>query len=205
MTKRKNRNIKSIKKEVKAQLSTLGETKHIVFGTGGVGIPAQNLNTSMVSCYENAQGLDTDDRVGDKTQPTSVKIKFTAYRGNTDSTLRLIAVRFKISTAILLTDSILYNSDVGTTNYINAPFKIDKADRQRFEVLHDSCYVLDDGKQNHICKEINIKVNSKPVLYEGPALADKRVNDIFFVWISDSALASAPSVFYTAIARYKDI
>lgn len=206
MTKRPNRRIKkTIKKAVKDQLKTLGETKFELFGTGGVGIAALHSTTTMIPAYDIAQGVDVDQRVGNKITPTGMTIRFSAYRGNADSTLRLLVVRWKPEYVFINTGLILESGDSGNTNYINAPYETDKINRKRFEVLHDSCYVLDDGKQNHICKEINVKVNGRPVIYSGAAAGAIRANEIHFVWISDSALATAPSVFYTCHARYKDL
>lgn len=66
-------------------------------------------------------------------------------------------------------------------------------------------FLLDDAKQNGVHIEYNVKVNTKPILYETDVAASPATGHIFMLLISDNALATAPTITYDIVGRYRDL
>lgn len=195
----------SVKKYVNRKIKENDEVKYLYEAFGAVGC---NINSvGALSLYSMTGGTDGEDnRVGNTIQPTSLQLRLTVYRGNTDATFRLIVFRWKpkeIASNVTLTQ-ILEQTTYATDNYVNAPTKIKKADSSLFNILLDKRYVLDDAKQQNISVVHNVKVNSKKIYYDGPALADARANEIYWAVLSDTIPLNEPTVNIQTIARFTD-
>jgi len=200
---RKPRVSKAVKKYVKAVNKNLGETKETYVASAWA--PDYNA-VSSPQIFDIAQGLTVGTRIGDKIMPHSLQFRFTAWRGNTDTTLRFIVFRWNdLSAGPTTTASFLESATAGTSNFINAPFLLNTADRKRIQVLHDSSYILDDGKQNGVKKIINVRVNTKPIKFSTTAVGGNMYNAIKYLFMSDVAPINAPSVNLHVIGRYKDV
>lgn len=203
------REIKSlVKKTVRKEQKKIGEKKYIWTSTNGTVL--QPLWTSSVTVgplFDCNQGVAENERIGQKIQPTSLNIRINAYRGNADSMLRIIVIRRidPVLVAAVTTGSIVEIGNSGTLNFITAPFDLDKSRRERFQVLSDKMVLLDDGKQNGVHLNYNVKVGSKPVLFQTTITGGNTSNNIFIGFISDNALATAPNISYDIVARYKDL
>lgn len=162
-------------------------------------------STAAYPMFDVAEGTGEDDRIGNQIRPTSMQIRFSAYRGLADSVLRLVVFRWKERDTTKTTSAILDQTSIGATNYINAPLLLEAGNRKRFDILYDKTFILDDGKQNTIHRIVNVKVNAKKVDYTAAAVTQNRTNEIYWGFIADVALASAPSVYVQAIGHYRDL
>lgn len=195
---------KQMRVYIDRKIQRLGETKYI---TNSVSSLAPTFNSAIASTpmYDMAQGITESTRIGDKIRPQSFQLRFTAYRGLTDSTLRLVAFRYRDNVAAVNNNFVLDAiGTAGTSNYINNPLILNKGNKM-YEKLYDQSWVLDDGKQNHINKVVNIKVNGRPVNYTAPTAGQIRKDECYFFFMSDASPTNAPGVNYVSIARYKDL
>lgn len=202
--KRKPRVSKAVKKYVKQSQKSLGETHYILQNTS---LTPNYSSVNALKLYDMNQGTNVDERVGLKVEPSTLQFRFTAYRGNTDAHLRLVVFRWTgaATSSNISSTLVLESSLAGLNGYVNAPFLLEKNARKSFEVLHDSCYLLDDAKQNGIKKVINIKVNSRPIYYDTGSIGGVIKNPIQYFFISDTNLTNAPTVEITTIQKYKDL
>lgn len=203
--KKKQQPTKATKRYVKKELAALGERKYTWLSTDGT--PLQPIYTSATvnPLYRIADGTGESQRIGQKIQPTSLEVSFNMYRGNADSQVRVIFLRWNNSAAVLSATSVLEAANNGNLNFITAPFDLDKSRRKRFTVLSDKMFLLDDARQNGIHTKYNVKVNSKPILYETTSLSSPATGNIFMLIISDNVLATAPNVTYDIVGRYRDL
>lgn len=118
---------KAVKGYVKKELAALGERKYIWVSTDGT--PEIPLFTSATvnPIYRIADGTKETERIGQKIQPTSLEVKLNMYRGNADSQLRVIFVRWNNSITVLAATSVLEATNNGNLNFITAPFLLDKS------------------------------------------------------------------------------
>lgn len=201
--KRKAKKAQPATKEyVKKAVARLGERKHS-YTINSVLQPVYTTSTTY-PVYDLAEGVAENNRVGNQIKPTSMQLRFTMYRGNADSVCRLIVFRWKERDSSVTLASILEQGSVGTASYVNAPLILETGNRNRFDILHDKCYVLDDGKQNTVNRVINIKM-SKKIGYISGSASQERMNEIYYVFISDVVLASAPSVYVQALGYFRDL
>lgn len=202
--KRKPRVSKAVKKYVKRVNSNAGETKYVITNLNAIG--PDNLAAIATKAYDIAGGTDQNNRIGNKIEPTSLQIRWSAYRGLTDCMLRLIVFRWTgtSTTTNINLGLVLEQGALGSVNYINAPYLQEKQSRKSFQILHDSTYLLDDAKQNGIKRITNIKV-SKSIYYDTALAGGFMKNGIQYAWITDTSPANTPLVQATVIQRYKDI
>lgn len=197
---------KSVKKYVKAKINNAGETKYQhTFPT--VISPTWDTSTNLVtSVYDIIQGDGEGERLGLRIEPKSMRLAFTAYRGIADCTLRLIVFRYtERLNAPPVQDVCIENGASGTVQTVNMPYQIDKINRGRFNILHDSSYILDDGKQNGVHRVINLGFKHNPIYYADASATANRRNGIYFFFFTDVATGNAPTLSYSLLRKYKDL
>lgn len=201
---RKRKPNKTVRKYVDNKMRQIGERKYIWHTTGGTPINPIYSSTNMTQAYSCIKGTGENERVGEKIQPTSIEVRYSAYRGNADSLLRFLVVRVLDVTAGYTTNDVLSATHVNSLNYITAPYQLGRASRKKFQVLHDETVLLDDAKQNNVHRHFYVKVAKKSsVVYN--STGTNEAGQIYFGWISDNALATAPSLTYDIVARYRDL
>ena len=82
---------------------------------------------------------------------------------------------------------------------------LDRQDRSRFEVLHDSTHILDDARQNGVKRITTINLKQRKITFDGNLAASPQKNGIFYFFFSDAVPLSAPAVVLTTQVNYKDL
>ena len=196
---------KFVKDYVSQRLNAMGERKYFWKSTDGTPEAPSYSSTTVNGLFRIGDGTGVNERIGKKISPTSLEVHLNAYRGSFDSMLRVIFVRWNVAAPALSTVSVLEGTNDGNSNFITAPYVLDKSKRKRFSVLYDKTVLLDDAKQNGAHLKFNVKVNAKPILYEGDLLSSTATGQIFMIMLTDNSLGNAPSVYYDIVGRYRDL
>lgn len=203
---RKPKVSKAVKKYVKDATKELGETKYDVASNIATAYNPLRSSTSMEIAFPISQGSGIDQREGLKITPTSLTFNWTCYKATSADTLvRFVVIRMTDSVSAITTNTLFESINDGNVNYINNFFANTKSVRHRFEVLHNSMYVLDDARQNVINKTISVKVSAKPISFATSSGTGEAYGQVYYAWLSDNPLLTAPSIYYTVQARYKDL
>jgi len=202
--KRKPTVSKAVKKYVKKQTKKLGEVKYMA----ATQVSYSATYASGIACtplYDNVEGVGTNQRIGKIIQPTSAQIRFSAYRGNTDCHLRLVAFRYRDNVATINNNFVLDNiGSALTVNYINNPLTINKAYKLH-EVLYDKTWILDDGLQNGLHKVVNLKTASRTVKYTSNTAGQNRKDEIYYFFMSDVPSGNEPLINIVTVSKYRDV
>lgn len=208
-TRRRNRKpkvSKAVKKYVKDATKDIGETKYNVTSNIATAYNPIRSSTTMELAFPISQGSGINQREGLKINPTSLTFNWTCYKAaSADTIVRFIVIRMTDAVSAITTNTLVESINDGNVNYVNSFFANTKSVRHRFEVLHNSIYVLDDAKQNVINKSISVKVSAKPISFATSSGTGEAYGQIYFAWISDNPLLTAPSIYYSVQARYKDV
>lgn len=203
---RKPKVSKAIKKYVKSNNKKLGETKYVIISNNATVFNPVRSSTNMDSAYPIPQGSGIGDREGLKISPSSLTFTFTLYKGiTTDASVRFLVIRFNDNLSAISTNTLFDSINDGNVNYVNNFMSNNKSVRRRFDVLYDKTYTVDDAKTNQMNITAKIKVNAKPINFAGTSGTGNAYGQIYYTWLSDNALATSPSIFYTLQARYKDL
>lgn len=191
---------------MKAMVDKVGERKYVWKSSSGTALnPLWSAALSIGPLIAMDQGIEEYERIGQKVTPTSLNMKVHIERGLADSYVRLTMVRFTDKTTVLNSTSVFESTNSGTENYVTSPFLLDKSQRARFQVLYDKVFIVDDGKQNSVHIDVNIKVKAKPILFQTELATGDSTNNIFLIAISNNPLASSPHMTYDIVAQYKDL
>lgn len=185
---------KRVRKIAKSVIAKQSELKY--FDTT-LGVSA-DISGSL-GCLSLVPQGDTDiTRDGDQLYATSMQIK--GYLNCTDATnqFRIIVFKYKPE-ATPINDDILASATKGSINYVNAPYHHDG--RSQFVVLSDRMYslALTNTPKPHF--NLNIKLNNKIKYSAGGTTG---YNQIWYMIISDSAVATHPYVQMTSRLRFRD-
>lgn len=206
MRRRRKTVPKSVKKYVKAKINNAGETKYIMNYPAVISPTWDTSTTTAISVFDIPQGDGEAERIGLKIEPKSLRLAFTAYRGLTDCTLRLVIFRYTDRlNSNPIQDTVLEIGGTGSVQCVNMPYQINKINRQRFNILHDSSYILDDGRQNAVHREINLSLKYNPIYFADATATAGKKNNIYFMFFADVATANAPTLSYNILRKWKDL
>lgn len=195
---------KAVKRYVRKANLRQGEVKYIT--NEGTYSATYSSAVPSTPLYNMIAGDGVGERNALKVRPTNVNIRFTAYRGLTDCHLRLVVFRYTDNVTGPVNNNFVLDTlgTAGTSNWINAPRIIAKGNRMT-EILYDRSWLLDDGRQNGIKKNINIKTGGKPVYYTVNTSTGVRKNEIYYFFMTDTSLANQPLLDFITISRYRDV
>ncbi len=162
-----------------------------------------NSTGSTVNLLPSGQGLDSNNRIGDKVQPIMIEARgvVTLHASATDSRIRMVIVRDNFNTGTLPSIASLYSS---ATLFIDNKAAIgDAQSRARFTILWDKMVVMDSGGHGltqHF--KFKRKLARKPVLYTGTAGTDEGEGQICLMLASNEAtndpvLSASSKIWYT--------
>lgn len=197
------------KSYVDRRVAAHGELKELINSDSGSGnydfvTSAKPIDAAL---SDLAQGLTSITRVGNSIQPSSLELRLTAYRGTTDSTLRVLVVRYndRITPSLALMSGFMSVTESSTFNAVNEMKLTDKATKGVATILYDNSFVLDDGSQNGISLHKFIKVKGPACQYVTTSTGGAQKHAIYMYIFSDVATGNSPTVSWVAKLRFRDV
>jgi len=176
----------SIRKYVSKRLSRLGEHKSVAFNA------VVSVGTQAVAPYDSSicliqQGTGDGQRVADKIQLKSLKVRLAWFGSDTFQVVRFILYR-KTNYASTM-----------TTTFNECP------DPQNYQIIAD-WYDCCSGSVAPLCKSRSLDIPLKgTVSYVGQNTTDDSHGAIWLHAVSDSSAVSHPSLYVSTLVRYTDL
>lgn len=195
------------KPTVRKQLYRLAETKfHEVDDLAESPIYQAS---SLVNLCDMAQGLTQETRLGNFVNAHSLDFRFTLYGNLTIRTsTRIFIIKVKDAKSLFNTATVLDGAYDSTANYVNSPYNPIPTNRKQFTVIYDKTFSLSDasaGGPSEMSRRIQIPLKGAKVGYQTTTAGGSLEGGYWLGYISDVALATAPSFNYVCRFNYKDI
>ncbi len=161
---------------------------------------------AVVNLMNLAQGLDSNERIGDSVMPVRIEVrgKYVLNASATASTVRLVILRDNAGTTTQPTIIEAFGSVANFRN--NNPAIGDSQQRARFTILWDKFITIESGNSSGTIKAIAMKkrLARRKVHFTGATATDEGKNCIYLFHATDEA-TNVPAA--TALVKlwYNDV
>lgn len=180
---------KAIAKEIETKASDVSLAASSVDYTTGV---VQALHANLTP------GTGANQYIGTRIHPVYLHIRYKVHAGDPQNLLRVIIIQTRTAGVPTLANTLESVSNV------RAPLSDYEVDyNHTYTVLYNRIHTLDDANFNTQLGEVKIRMKRLRAMYYTAGAAIER-GGLYFLCISDSAIATHPTVEFYSRLHYKD-
>lgn len=189
------------KRQVKRMIDIGRETKFLTVNqsaTSATNVFQATLLTNIV------QGSTSADRDGDSLLIKYIRLRYQIINADTYNFVRVVIVQWRENDALAaIAGASIF--DVGQTGVIDFNSHYDWLQRRTYHILYDRVHYVANGissDKQSVVRSVNIRPKVHKINYNAGAVTAS--DNIYLLWISDSAAVTHPTLSFTARTYFTD-